>query len=94
MATSKKNSLSTALHEASGKKQPTAPPVTPPAQAPAQAAAPPPSRQGKKIISGYFDPAVTKQLKQLALDDDTTLQALLAEAINDLFLKYGKKPIA
>ncbi|MEJ1934635.1 ribbon-helix-helix domain-containing protein [Nostoc sp. NIES-2111] len=54
----------------------------------------PPSRQGKKAIAGHFDPAVSKQLKQLALEQDTTVQALLAEALNDLFDKYGKKPIA
>lgn len=54
----------------------------------------PPSRQGKKAIAGHFDPAVSKQLKQLALEQDTTVQALLAEALNDLFEKYEKKPIA
>jgi hypothetical protein len=54
----------------------------------------PPSRQGKKAIAGHFDPAVSKQLKQLALEQDTTVQALLALALNDLFDKYGKKPIA
>jgi hypothetical protein len=54
----------------------------------------PPSRQGKKAIAGHFDPAVSKQLRQLALEEDTTVQALLSEALNDLFAKYGKKPIA
>ncbi|WP_413176456.1 ribbon-helix-helix domain-containing protein [Anabaena azotica] len=54
----------------------------------------PPSRVGKKAIAGHFDPAVGKQLRQLALDNDTTVQALLEEALNDLFLKYGKSPIA
>jgi hypothetical protein len=37
---------------------------------------------------------VSKQLKQLALEQDTTVQALLAEALNGLFEKYDKKPIA
>lgn len=54
----------------------------------------PPSRQGKKAITGYFDPAVSRQLKQLALDRNTTVQALLSEALNDLFTKYGKNPLA
>ncbi|MBD2336139.1 hypothetical protein H6G64_03920 [Calothrix sp. FACHB-156] len=45
-------------------------------------------------IAGHFDPAVSKQLKQLALEQDTTVQGLFAEAVNDLFEKYGKKPIA
>ncbi|MDZ8242001.1 MAG: hypothetical protein RMZ69_33510 [Nostoc sp. ChiQUE01a] len=54
----------------------------------------PPSRVGKRAIAGHFDPAVSKQLKQLALEEDSTVQALLQEALNDLFTKYGKPPIA
>ncbi|WP_408605848.1 ribbon-helix-helix domain-containing protein [Mastigocladopsis repens] len=45
-------------------------------------------------MAGHFDPAVSRQLRQLALEQDTTVQGLLAEALNDLFEKYGKKPIA
>ena len=54
----------------------------------------PPSRQGKKAVTGFFDPEISKQLKQLALDEDTTSQALLGEALNELFTKYSLKPIA
>jgi hypothetical protein len=53
-----------------------------------------PGRAGKKIIIGYFSPECRKQVKQLALDRDTTQQELLAEALNDLFTKYGKPTIA
>jgi hypothetical protein len=53
-----------------------------------------PSRIGKKTVAAHFDPAVSKQLRQLGLDRDTSTQALLREAINDLFNKYGKPPIA
>jgi uroporphyrinogen-III synthase len=53
-----------------------------------------PSRIGKKTVAAHFDPAVSKQLKQLGLERDTSTQALLREAINDLFAKYGKPPIA
>jgi hypothetical protein len=53
-----------------------------------------PSRIGKKTVAAHFDPAVSKQLRQLGLDRDTSTQALLREAINDLFTKYGKPPIA
>jgi hypothetical protein len=53
-----------------------------------------PSRIGKKTVAAHFDPAVSKQLRQLGLDRDTSTQALLREAINDLFTKYGKAPIA
>lgn len=89
----KKTSLSAALHEASG-KQPA--PVTTTDNRPelSTRAELPPARQGKKMISGYFDPAVARQLKQLALDNDSTVQALLGEALNELFVKYNQKPIA
>ena len=53
-----------------------------------------PSRVGKKVVAGYFDPAVAKQLKQMTVDQDTTIQALLVEALNLLFTKHGKPPIA
>ena len=98
---SKKPSLTAALHAASGKP-------TPPAVVAAAIASPapelvtktdkvqpvPPSRAGKKIVSGHFDPAVTRQLKQLALDRESTVQNLLAEALNDLFAKHNKQRIA
>ena len=55
----------------------------------------PPSRAGKKALIGYFDPDVSKQLKQMALDHDRdSVQDLLREALNDLFQKYKKPTIA
>jgi hypothetical protein len=53
-----------------------------------------PSRHGKKALIGYFDPGVSKQLKRLALDLDSTSQDLLREALNDLFQKHKKPTIA
>ncbi|BAZ19365.1 hypothetical protein NIES4073_02350 (plasmid) [Kalymmatonema gypsitolerans NIES-4073] len=89
-----KPNLAAALHKASGK-----PDFSEPKQEELQQSSTlkpelPPSRQGKKAIAGHFDPAVSKQLKQLALSQDKTVQTLLAEALNDLFEKYGFKPIA
>jgi hypothetical protein len=54
----------------------------------------PPSRQGKKTIAGHFDPAVSKQLREIALAEDSSVQELLREALNDLFIKRGRPPIA
>jgi hypothetical protein len=54
----------------------------------------PESRQGKKGLTGYFDPAVLKQLKILSAEKETSQQQLIAEALNDLFVKNGKPPIA
>jgi hypothetical protein len=58
------------------------------------AAVVPPSREGKKVIAAYFDPAVSKQLKQLAWEHDTTVQALLAEALDMVFIERGAMPMA
>lgn len=44
-----------------------------------------PSREGKRVVSIYLDPLAWKQLRQLALERDTTTQALGEEAINLLF---------
>lgn len=53
-----------------------------------------PSRQGTKVIAAHADPAVSKQLRQLALDEDTSAQALVLEALNLLFEKYALPQIA
>jgi hypothetical protein len=49
----------------------------------------PPSREGKRVLSVYLDPLAWKQLRQLALDTETSTQALGAEAVNLLFAKHG-----
>ncbi len=52
------------------------------------------SRRGKVAITQWVDPAVRKQLAQLALDHDKSQADLVAEGLNLLFEKYGKSPIA
>ena len=47
------------------------------------------NRAFKASVTAYFAPAVRRQLRRLAADRDTTLQALLGEAVNDLFAKHG-----
>jgi hypothetical protein len=53
-----------------------------------------PSRDGTRAITAHADPAVSKQIRQLALDEDTSVQALVHEGLNLLFEKYGKPQIA
>ena len=48
------------------------------------------SRDGKKLVGGHFDPAVSQALKILAAEQGTDLQSLLGEAIDDLMRKHGK----
>ena len=53
-----------------------------------------PSRIGKVAITHWVDPAVRKQLARLSIDHDSSQAALVAEALNLLFEKYGQPPIA
>lgn len=43
-----------------------------------------PSRQGKTLIGAHFDPDIKRELKTIAAQEDTSIQALLEEAINNL----------
>lgn len=91
---SKKVNLVDAMQQVSGKASPKrADPVIKPVLT-SSAPSLPPSRQGKKAITGFFDPVVSRQLKQIALNEDKTVQALMGESLNDLFVKYNHKPIA
>lgn len=54
----------------------------------------PPSRQGKKQITGYFDKDVHYQMKALSLETGKSIQVLLGESLNHLFHVYDKPPIA
>ena len=48
------------------------------------------SRKGRKHIGGYFAPAVSKQLRVLAAEEDTSVQELLEQAIGLLFQSRGR----
>lgn len=52
-----------------------------------------PSREGKRLVAAHVDPKVARQLKLLAAEDDTTVQALLEEALDLLFVKKGRGPL-
>lgn len=51
-------------------------------------------RAGKKAVPFWIPDAAKRQLGGMAVDEDSTIQALLTEALNDLFKKRGKPPIA
>lgn len=53
-----------------------------------------PSRSKKKHVGGYFDPAVSRQLREIALNEDKSVQDLIAEAIDMVFQSRGKPTIA
>jgi hypothetical protein len=50
----------------------------------------PPSRVGKRVLSIYLDPIAWRQLRELALDLETSTQVLGEEAINLLFEKHRR----
>jgi hypothetical protein len=69
-----------------------APVATPAATAPTQTATPA-SRQGRKQIAGFFSPEMSFAMHTLARRQGRSLQALMAEAFNDVLRKYGDSPI-
>ena len=54
----------------------------------------PQTRIGTKQVAAHFPEDVAWQLRALTVDRKTTVQNLMAEALNDLFAKYGKPEIA
>jgi hypothetical protein len=53
-----------------------------------------PSREGKRVVTVYLNPDAFRQIRQLALDRETSSQALYLEALNLLFKKYQLKQSA
>lgn len=53
-----------------------------------------PSRRDKKAFTTWHDPAVIKQIKAIAYEEEKTNQELAIEAFNLLFAKYKKAQIA
>ncbi len=50
-----------------------------------------PSRQGKKAVGFYLDPEKVRELKQVALDNDLTIQAILEEAVVMTLMRYRRR---
>ena len=47
-----------------------------------------------KALSLRLSPEAWRQLKYLAIDQDTSAHSLLLDGVNEVFKKHGKKPIA
>ena len=80
------------LKQASGHDAP------PPVPAPAEVKPPPPvahnPRAGLVQIAGHFEPAVRQQLAIIGARQSRSQLDLIAEALNDLFVKYDQSAIA
>lgn len=53
----------------------------------------PVSREGRKQIAGFFTPEMSFAMHMLARRQGRSLQALMAEAFNDVLRKHGESPI-
>lgn len=51
------------------------------------------SREGRKQIAGFFTPEMSFAMHMLSRRQNRSLQALMAEAFNDVLRKYGESPI-
>jgi hypothetical protein len=87
----KGNALQAVLDRAKTAGDPAPSPATP-AEAPTARGAQG-SRRGTKLIGGHFPPEVSTQLRILAAEGGTTVQSLLAEALDDLFVKKGRNRV-
>lgn len=67
-----------------------APPLTPQVMKPPDR----PDRAGRTPMPFWTTTAAKKQLRMMAAEDDTTQQELMTEALNLLFQKHEKPPIA
>lgn len=52
------------------------------------------SRSGKIMMNFKVQASIRQKLKEMAIKHNTTSQALILEAINLIFVKHGKEPIA
>ena len=53
-----------------------------------------PERAGQASMPFWVPIAAKRQLRVMAAENDTTQQAMMRDALNMLFTKYGKPPIA
>ncbi len=51
-----------------------------------------PAREGKKGILGHFSPELSRALNIMAIEEATTVQALMGEAFDLLMRARGKHP--
>jgi len=50
------------------------------------------TRAGKRTVAGHFSPELRKALHQMVVDENSSVQSLLGEAIDLLMRERGKHP--
>ena len=94
---SKRANLASALHDAGAKPVQGVPgPAEPPAVAAVEREKPsaPLSRIGQRVVTFYVKPEAHKQLRLLGVEEGSSVQELMVDALNDLFRKHGRSIIA
>ena len=66
--------------------------LAPEAPVAARTSTKPKARMGKRALVGYFSPELSRTLNMIATERDTTLQAILGEAIDLWLRENGKHP--
>jgi len=89
-----KTDLKDALQQSGGKLTPPKPEVKQNGSEPATERQQSSSRVGKKPVTVYYGKEAHLQLKILAAEMDTSIQELHVAALNALFVKHDKPPIA
>ena len=69
-------------------------PAANPAPAPVARARVPAARESKVPVIGYFTPNLRQELKLMAVQERSSVQALLGEAIDLLMRHRGKHPFS
>ena len=67
-------------------------PMTAPPAVPAKIGNP--ARKTKRGVAFWLSPAAFRQLKQISVDEGATLQGLMEEAVDGLFIARRKYPMA
>jgi hypothetical protein len=67
-------------------------PAAAPTSAPTTTSTKAKAREGKKAIVGYFSEDMSRQLRMLAIEENTTVQALVGEGLDMLLRARGKHP--
>ena len=93
-----KNSLSEVLQQSEGAlhapPETSAPEPKPPVVENGSPRKTPATRRDTKVVMGHFPKEVHTQLQYLRIETEQNMQELVAEALNLLFVKHDKPPIA
>jgi hypothetical protein len=88
----KPNALASALRNSGAMVAASPPPEQPAPQEPLSASAP--SRRDTKAITVHFPEDVRRQLKSMAAQEGRSMEDMVAEALNLLFVRYRKPELA